>query len=435
MLPSGALKVKARELGFVAVGVAAADADAAARFIFHERIDLGMYEGLPWFTHERADRATEPARALHGAASVITLAAPYKQEHSSDEVTLGLRGRVARYAWGRDYHRVLEKRLQRLTAFVEQEYDGRSRGLVDYGPLAERAYAARAGIGWFGKSTNLLLPGVGSWVLLAELVTTVAFAPDAPLKKSCGTCTRCVGACPTGAISGAYVVDNQRCISFQTIENRGWIPRPLRPLMGDWVFGCDLCQDACPVGAGGEAVSLPEFAPADLDAALPELTALLRLTEDEFLGRFQGRAVMRAKRAGLARNACVALGNLGNPEATQPLGLALTGDPAATVRGHAAWALGRIGGTEARRLLEAAGACETDVQVREEIEAALGDCPTAPHGAGILTDRTAWLTGPWKRSGEARRLMATTSSVAGQGGILLANRMIELQPDNGDTRP
>src|SRR5581483_877826 len=332
MLSAAELKARAHELGFVAVGIARAEPDAAARYVFHERIDLGMYDGLPWFGHERAERATTPERTLARAAAIVTLAAPYKTGYAPDEPIGGLRGRVARYAWGRDYHRVLEKKLRALAAFIEQrcaegdhercggEQDNeprgvRSRGLVDYGPLAERAYAARAGIGWFGKNTNLLLPGLGSWVLLAELVTTAPLEADAPLAKSCGGCTRCIAACPTGAISGPYVVDNRRCISFQTIENRGWIPRELRPLMGDWVFGCDLCQDVCPVGRGHEGQSLPEFAPAALDAALPELTGLLALAEDGFRARFQGRAIMRAKRAGLARNACVALGNIGDPAA------------------------------------------------------------------------------------------------------------------------
>ncbi|HLZ72387.1 MAG TPA: tRNA epoxyqueuosine(34) reductase QueG [Dehalococcoidia bacterium] len=394
---SAAIKARARELGFVAVGIALAEPDAAARFVFHERIDLGMYDGLPWFNHARADRATEPGRALHDAASVITLAAPYKTEYAPDEPIVGLRGRVARYAWGRDYHRVLEKKLRSLAAFIEERCGGRSRGLVDYGPLAERAYAARAGIGWFGKNTNLLLPGLGSWVLLAELVTTAPLEPDAPLAKSCGGCTRCIAACPTGAISGPYVVDNRRCISFQTIENRGWIPHELRPLLGDWVFGCDLCQDVCPVGGGHEGASLPEFSPATLDAALPELTGLLALTEERFRARFQGRAIMRAKRAGLARNVCVALGNLGDARAEPALSAALAHDPAPIVRGHAAWALGRIGGAEGRAALAQAQERERDAAVLEEIAAALAGASGAADGDGVLSTPAAWLAGPWRR--------------------------------------
>jgi epoxyqueuosine reductase len=395
MFASDELKARARELGFVAAGVAGAAADPAARFVFQERIDLGMYDGLPWFSRERAERATDPGRSLTSAASVITLAAPYKTAYRPSEPVAGLRGRVARYAWGRDYHRVLEKRLRLLAAFIEERYGGRTRGLVDYGPLAERAYAARAGIGWFGKSTNLLLPRFGSWALLAELITTVPFAPDPPLAKTCGGCARCVAACPTGAISGPYVVDNRRCISFQTIENRGWIPRELRPLLGDWVFGCDLCQDACPVGAGRTEQTLTEFRPAGLDAALPELTALLVLSEEAFRARFQGRALMRAKRAGLARNACVALGNLGDARAVPALSAALRADPSPIVRGHAAWALGRIGGDTAQSVLEDALAVEREAEVCAEIGAALRGQVARATGAETVQDAEGWLAGGW----------------------------------------
>lgn len=402
LLTAADLKQQAKQLGFVAVGIAAAAEESRARFVFHERIDLGMYNGLPWFNHARADRATDARLALNGSAvSVVTLAAPYKTEYLTDIEPEGLRGRVARYAWGRDYHRVLEKRLQALAAFIDGRCGARSRGLVDYAPLAERAYAARAGIGWFGKNTNLLLPGHGSWVLLAELVTTAALAPDEPLAKSCGSCSRCVVACPTGAISGPYVVDNQRCISFQTIENRGWIPRELRPLLGDWVFGCDLCQDACPVGGGSAEATWPEFRPASLDAALPELTDLLALTDEQFLARFQGRPIIRAKRSGLARNACVALGNKGDPRALPALVTALGDDPAAIVRGHAAWALGQIGGETARDVLRRALATEPDTEVCREITLALAAEPPAGAAAGQVQDAVAWLAGPWRRTAGA----------------------------------
>jgi epoxyqueuosine reductase len=400
VLTASEVKAEARRLGFVACGIARAEPDTAARYVFEERIDLGWYDGLPWFTRERAARATDPRTALDGAASVITLAAPYKGGYTpaagENETDGALRGRVARYAWGRDYHRVLEKRLRLLAAFVEQRAAGRTRGLVDYAPLAERAFAARAGIGWFGKHTNLLLPGFGSWALLAELVTTARLESDAPIAKSCGSCARCAAACPTGAIVGPNAVDNSRCISYQTIENRGAIPRALRPLMGDWVFGCDLCQDACPVGGSGEDEALAEFAPASLDAALPELTALLALSEADFLARFQGRAIMRAKRAGLARNACVALGNLGDRRAVPALIKALSEDASPLVRGHAAWALGRIGGTAARDALTDASAAEAEPSVREELAAALTDPASPPDGTAVARDRRAWLAGPWR---------------------------------------
>ena len=397
MLTAAEVKAEAQRLGFVACGIARAEPDDAARFVFEQRIDLGWYDGLSWFSRERAARAADPRTALDGAASVITLAAPYKTSFETGEGSeAGLRGRVARYAWGRDYHRVLEKKLKALAAYVAERAGVRSRGLVDYGPLAERAFAARAGIGWFGKHTNLLLPGFGSWALLAELVTTAELEPDAPLAKSCGGCTRCIAACPTGAIVGPHAVDNSRCISYQTIENRGPIPRELRPLLGDWVFGCDLCQDACPVGANGRTDALDEFAPASLDAALPELTALLALSENEFRDRFQGRAVMRAKRAGLARNACIALGNLGDSRAEPALIAALRGDPSPLVRGHAAWALGRLGGEAARLALTTASTAECDASVRDEIAFALSGAIAPADGTAVAQSRRGWLANAWQ---------------------------------------
>ena len=364
------LKDEALRLGFVACGIASAEPDPEARRTFEERIASGTYAGLPWFTQERAERCTDPSRVFTGVRSVVTVAAPYSTV-AAPAADGQLRGRVARYAWGQDYHRVLEKKLRRLRAFLEAEAPGtRSRALVDYGPLAERAFAARAGIGWFGKSTNLLLPGAGSWVLLAELLTTAELEPDLPLRKTCGACTRCIDACPTNALAGGYVVDNERCISYQTIENRGPIPHDLRPLIGDWVFGCDICQEYCPVGRGGATAPLPQLAPADSEAAAPALLPLLDLTEEQFRQRFAGRAIMRTKRDGLVRNACVVLGNLGRPEAVPALTRAL-GDPSSLVRGHAAWALGRIGGGAARAALQARLPLEPDAGAREEIDLAL----------------------------------------------------------------
>jgi epoxyqueuosine reductase len=398
---TAALRAFARSLGFVSVGIARAEALPEDRRVFEERIGLGMFEGLPWFTAERAARATQPDLLLAGACSVVTLAVPYWASLPVAPAQLGAspRGRVARYAWGKDYHRVLEKKLKAICAWlVERVPDARVRPLVDYGPLAERAYAARAGIGWVGKSTNLLAPGIGSWTLLADVITTVALEPDTPLRKTCGGCTRCLDACPTGAIAGAYVLDNGRCISFQTIEQRGTIPRTIRPLLGDWLFGCDICQDVCPVPTNHTAPPLPDFLPQDLDAAVPELLPLLDLDERSFRARFAGRPLLRAKRDGLLRNACIALGNIAGEEAVAGLTRAL-GDPSPLVRGHAAWALGRIGGHRARQALDAARPREPDATAQEEIAAALDD--PGRHGTGHYDAEAlaAWLTGASRARG------------------------------------
>jgi epoxyqueuosine reductase len=391
---TAALRERARALGFAGMGVARAAALPDDRRVFEARIAAGMFEGLPWLTAERAGRATDPARALEGAASVVTLAAPYRGTLPVTAAGLGTapRGRVARYAWGRDYHRVLEKKLKALCAWLgERAPDARTRPLVDYGPLAERAYAARAGLGWTGKSTNLLVPGIGSWVLLADLLTTADLQPDTPLRKHCGACTRCVDGCPTGAIAGPYVLDSRLCISFQTIEQRGPIPRPLRPLMGDWLFGCDICQDVCPVPSDHTMPPMPELGAPDVDAAAPPLLPLLDLDEAAFRARFAGRPLMRAKRDGLLRNACVVLGNVAGEEAAPSLSRALR-DPAALVRGHAAWALGRIGAAAARTALAVARHTEPDAWVLDEITSALDD--TGRGAGGYDAERlAAWLAG------------------------------------------
>jgi epoxyqueuosine reductase len=247
---------------------------------------------------------------------------------------------------------------------------------VDHGWMLDRAAAARAGLGWLGKNTNLLIPGVGSYVLLAEIVTSAELEPDQPLKKTCGSCDACMRVCPTGALIEPGVLDNRRCISFWTIEHRGVIPLDIRPLIGDWIFGCDLCQEVCPVNvspraATPDAQALEAFGPT-IDAR-PRLEELLALDEDSFRARFASSAVWRTRRSGLLRNVCIALGNIADRTSVPALATALD-DLEALVRGHAAWALGRLGGAAARAHLEQALSCETDAWVRDECALALQAC-------------------------------------------------------------
>jgi epoxyqueuosine reductase len=241
--------------------------------------------------------------------------------------------------------------------------------LVDHGPLAERAYARAAGLGWQGKNTMLLARGVGSYTFLAAILTSVELEPDSAAAQTCGACTRCLPACPTGALRSEYELVNDLCIAYQTIENRGPIPRELRPRIGDWVFGCDLCQQACPVNDADVAEGLAEFSAARSEDAFPDLVELLSLSEAEFRARFARRALLRAQYAGLLRNACVVLGNLGDARACGALAAALD-HPKELVRGHAAWALGRLASVVPLRERLAR---EGDPWVREEITQALED--------------------------------------------------------------
>ncbi|MBW3656547.1 MAG: tRNA epoxyqueuosine(34) reductase QueG, partial [Gemmatimonadetes bacterium] len=308
-----------------------------------------------------APRAPPPPRHLRPPAPAARAARP------------GPRGRIARYAWSREYHEVLKGRLAQLIEFLRERVpDARCAAIVDTGRLVDRAVARRAGVGWYGKNTNILTLRYGSWVYLGEILTDIALPPDRPTRRNCGRCTACLVACPTGALIAPGVIDNPRCISFLTIENRGPIPRELRPLIGDWIFGCDICQEVCPVNHRAE----PAAPGPPVVEARPALIPLLRLGEEEFRRRFRHTALARAKRRGLVRNVAVALGNVGDLGAVPALGEAL-GDEEPIVRGHVAWALGRIGGPAARRHLFSALAGETDEWVRSEIDLALAECDEA----------------------------------------------------------
>ena len=378
---------QARACGFDLVGITGAEDFTSDRLAALERISEGHMEGLTWYTESRVMRGTSPSELLPGARSIVCLGLSYWLEQDSEQpgtesTRLGGgkngKGRVARYAWVRDYHRVMKRRMRELVRALERELASEvaARWYVDDGPMLDRAAANRAGLGWFGKNSNILNPQFGSWVFLGQLITDLDLEPDTPLRKSCGNCVRCIDDCPTDAIIAPYVVDNARCISYLTIENRGPIPRELRPLIGDWVFGCDICQDVCPVNRRSLESNQP-IPPAgkkgsSKSADLIDLVELLQMSEDEFRQRFAGTSIMRAKRVGMQRNACVALGNAGDESAIPALSKALRhAEP--LVRGHAAWALGRIGGRPAAAALARAAYSETDDAVLKEINEALAD--------------------------------------------------------------
>ena len=312
-------------------------------------------------TAERID----PRAARPWARGVISLAYPYRPPPPPPgDWRATLTGRIAAYALGEDYHARVGALLGALAARLAAVFPGaRFQGYVDTGPVLEREWAMRAGLGWIGKHTLLLDRAAGSYFFLAELFTDLELAASPLPADHCGTCARCHAACPTGALGPGYTMDPRRCLSYLTIEHRSAIPAELRPHLGNWVFGCDLCQEACPWN--GEARDA-----AGAEGLAPHLPSLLALDEAGFRARFGKTAVARAKRRGLLRNAAVALGNSGNTDAVPALAAALA-DPEPLVRGHAAWALGRLGGAAARRALEAARARGTDGGAAAEIEAAL----------------------------------------------------------------
>jgi epoxyqueuosine reductase len=364
------VKEYARELGFDLARVTSAEDFVEDRAITQERVREGLMDGLPWYTQERVRRGTTPQELLPGARSIICLGLNYYQPGPDASPSPHPGGKIARYARGRDYHKVMKRRMREYVAGLSSRLgtEVKARWYVDDGPMLDRAAARRSGLGWFGKNTNILTPELGSWVFLGQVITDLEMEPDGPLKKTCGSCVRCIDACPTGAIKAPYVIDNSRCISSLTIENRGPIPRELRPQMLDWVFGCDICQEVCPVNRKASAATEPDFQRKDLSRV--DLLELLALSENEFRQKFRGTPVLRAKRVGLKRNACVALGNLKDPAAAPALAGALS-EEESLVRRHAAWALGQIGGQESRTALLKAQASETDPDVLAEIRDAL----------------------------------------------------------------
>ncbi len=390
------IKEFACEVGFDAVGVAPAGPFPDDRAVVQQRIADGHYSGLPWFTAARADIASDPRNLLPTARSLISVALSYRPDGApAPDRSDGPRGRISAYAWGRDYHRVLKERMEQVVTFIREAAGPtqQARTLVDTARILDRAAARRAGVGWVGKHTNVITKAAGSWVFLGEILTELELAPDAPLRTNCGACDLCLRACPTGAIVAPYTVDNNRCISYLTIEHKGIIPRELRPLMGTWVFGCDVCQEVCPpnrrVGEPADAAfrAAPDGEPID---GTPELIPLLRISAEDFTRRFGHTPVKRAKCEGLQRNAAIALGNSGDPAAVPALAAALR-DGTPLVRAHAAWALGRLATAEALQALRDAALSNDDPLVRDEIDAALGEAchspsPPAPLPQGARGD-------------------------------------------------
>jgi len=332
-------KALALDAGFDLAGVAAADAPRELAF-FAEWIARG-YAGEMSYLTSQAARRRDLRDAFPWARSVVSVGVQYDTPHPYSTDAPAGSGWIARYAWGDDYHDVMKAMLERLAAGLEADIGPfRFRAYVDTGPIVERAYAAAAGLGAWGKNTCLLHPEHGSWFFLGELVTDLEMRPDAPRLDMCGSCTACLDACPTGAFPAPYVLDATRCISYLTIELKGAIPDALRSGVGRQVFGCDICQDVCPWNRRRRHRGGASFEPRPGQVA-PDLAELSRLDDEGFRRRFRGSAVKRARRRGLLRNVAVALGNSGDP-AHRPVLARLAEDPDPLVREHARWALGRL---------------------------------------------------------------------------------------------
>jgi epoxyqueuosine reductase len=335
------VKALAREAGFDLVGLARADAPRELS-AFARWVAAGHAGEMAYLTGQ-VERRSDLRAALPWARSVVCVGLQYDTPQPYSTEVPPERGWIARYAWGDDYHDVLKAMLERLGERLAQEAGPlRARAYVDTGPVVERAYAAAAGLGAWGKNTCLLHPEHGSWFFLGELVTDLELVPDAPLPDMCGSCTACLDACPTAAFPAPYVLDATRCLSYLTIELKGPIPEAQRQDVGRHVFGCDICQDVCPWNHKRRHQAGPAFAPRE-GLAAPDLGELAETVLDEarFRERFRRSAVKRTRRRGLLRNLAVAIGNAGD-ESKRPVLERLARDEDPLVREHAEWGLRRL---------------------------------------------------------------------------------------------
>jgi epoxyqueuosine reductase len=370
---------KALELGFEVAATWPVGAPRTGE-AFRTWLEAG-YHGEMAYMAERAALRLAPQTLAPTARTMIILLANYARQGTPSGWEDPSYGRIARYAWSRDYHDVLKARLFELDAFIRERTGREDRGkaCVDSVPLLERDFAEQSELGFTGRNTVLITPGLGSWTFIAALLVPDDLQPallaarpskhDMQPFVGCGSCRRCLVACPTDAFAADHVLDARRCISYLTIELKGAIPRELRPLMGNWVFGCDVCQEVCPYNRFARPTEDTALQ-ADVENGAIPLAELLALDETRFRERFKGTPVLRAKRRGLVRNACVAAGNSGDQGLTGQL-ITLLENSEPLVRAHAAWALGRLRGPRALAALRGRQQFEEDRAAREEIEWAI----------------------------------------------------------------
>jgi len=330
----------AREIGFDSCRIAACGEPAHATD-FREWLREGAHGEMNYMERGEEKRC-DPQQVLPGARSIVVLALNYFQgEQTPRRSETAATGRIARYAWGDDYHEVIEAKLDEVDQFL-RGFGGQQKCYVDTGPILERDHAAQAGIGWHGKNTMLIDEQFGTWFFLAEILTTLELPPDQPVLDRCGTCERCITACPTGAITAPHRLDARRCISYLTIELKGSIPLELRPLIGDRIFGCDDCLDVCPWNRFAQVSHETAFSARQSTTGM-SLREYLELTDVEFRALFKSSPIKRIKRRGFLRNVCVALGNAGDASDIPALERAAA-DPEPLIAEHARWAIHQIRG-------------------------------------------------------------------------------------------
>jgi epoxyqueuosine reductase len=363
------IKAAAQQLGFDLVGISPVQLPPHGES-FARWLRDGFAGELGYMSRTKALRR-DPNELVPWAQSIISVGMNYYTPYARSQNPAAAEGWISRYAWGDDYHELIKARLEQLLETIRTLCDGKieGRAFVDSGPVLERDFAGVAGLGWIGKNTHLISPQRGSWFFLGELFVDLPLAYDRPMRDRCGQCDLCLKTCPTNAFAGPYILDARRCISYLTIELKGAMPRHLRSLVGNHIFGCDICQEVCPYNVKSQATAEAAFGPRP-GLFAPQLIPLLSLTDAAFRQRFRGSPILRAKRRGFLRNVAVALGNLKSLEAVPAL-IASLDDAEPLVRGHAGWALGEIGSQAAVEALQRRLQVETDDEARMEIDAAI----------------------------------------------------------------
>ena len=361
----------AKSVGFDLVGIS--EANVLKNHIKNSlaAYELNYLDGMPWINRERLIKGGSPNQLLLNPKSVIVVGVNYKKHKHETFSTSNAKGRIAMYAQWEDYHLVIKNMLKEYKEILQEELSIKMDGriFVDDGSLLEKGFAEKAGLGWFGKHTNIINSTHGSWIFLGALITDLELKPDEPVKKNCGKCELCIIKCPTNAIVSPYQLDANKCISFLTIENKGAIPHELRPLMGDWIFGCDICQDICPVNTRSDTRPNVTFIEKTINYL--DLVEILYMSQEEFSNRFSKSPIKRTKLRGLQRNACIAIGNIKTLEAIPALIDTLKNNESELVRGHSAWALGEIDTLECQNALKICLEFENDQFVIDEINRAL----------------------------------------------------------------